>query len=904
MSSALTLAELLDQLESGKLLLLPNSRAARELRSAYDAHQRARGHTAWEPAAALSWQQWAGGLWSELVVVGSESRLLLNSAQEHSLWRDIICDDASHRTLGSPDTLAELAHSAWTLAAAYSATGNLRGAGFQHDSRIFSQWTVEFSKRCAATGCLSSALLEDALRRHVASGALPAPETLTLAGFGNLSPAQESLLSTLQERGTAIERHELAAAPIAERLRGSVIAANPREELQLATHWVRGYLEEHRDAQPRVAILLPNLNEDQAELESVLREILAPELQSVTTDLSCAPWEISATAPLASLHMISIALDLAHWTIGPISIERISGLLLSSCLGRIDERDALARFDAHTLRRQPLLRSEMDIAGLLLLLTSRDPDTPSLAPWLRDVASLARRAAATKTATFADWMEHIRALLAAAIWSGADSTHALTATEFEAARAWDSVLDMVSTLDFSGRRVSFAVALDALDLQARRTLFAPPSTHAPVRVMSITEAEGCLFDSVVFLRATDDNWPTPQHAHPLLPWGLQRSLSMPGTDAAHDTGRSQAFTAGLLERTGSILFTSAAENNDGKLRPSPLLSEFGLQRLSPSDLLPPAPTKPHIETETVLDDMPLPPLTSHVVKGGAAVLQAQAACGFRAFAKFRLHSTGLDLRDLGLDVRDSGNHIHLALETFWKQVKSQKKLRESPPEEIDSFLRNSIDTALQRHFTPSSPWDTAYLDLQRRRLHKLLKDWLRLEMQRGPFEVIDAEHKTTLSVGPLDLDLRLDRMDRVGDGEDVVLVDYKTGSASPKDWEDERPDQPQLPLYALYPSPETVKAVAFATIRPGKQMKWSGYQAEEGILPKARDNHRDLNLLIEEWRITLTQLAQNFADGKAFVDPKNYPATCKYCDQRLLCRLDPTTLREHNDDAATEGYDG
>jgi RecB family exonuclease len=155
-----------------------------------------------------------------------------------------------------------------------------------------------------------------------------------------------------------------------------------------------------------------------------------------------------------------------------------------------------------------------------------------------------------------------------------------------------------------------------------------------------------------------------------------------------------------------------------------------------------------------------------------------------------------------------------------------------------------------------------------------------------------------LPVGPLDLDLRLDRMDRIGDedGEAIVLVDYKTGSASPKKWEGHRPDEPQLPLYALYPSHGTVKAVTFATVRAGKEMKWSGYQSEEGILPKARDNRRDLNLLIEEWRITLTQLAQDFADGKAFVAPKDYPKTCKYCEQRLLCRLDPVTLRQHEDE--------
>jgi len=889
MSSALTLAELLHQLDRGNLLLLPSARAARELRSAFDAHQRTLGHAAWEPAAALSWQQWTSALWSDLVVAGSESRLLLNAAQEHSLWREIIRDDTTHRTLGSLDTLAELAQSAWSLAASYNATANLRGAGFHHDSRIFSQWAAEFSKRCAANGCLSSALLEDALRRHVASGALPPLETLQLAGFGDITPAQESLLTALHERGTTIERHDLVAAPDTEKLRGSVIAANPREELQLAARWARGYLEVHRDSHPRVAILIPNLGEDHAELDGVLREVLAPELQSITADLSSTPCETSAITPLASLQMISSALDLAHWTLGPLSIERISALLLSPCLGSSEQRDALARFDAHTLRQQTLLRPEIDIAGVLSLLTSRDLETPPIASWLRDVASLAQRAASIKTATFADWMEHIRALLAAALWSGTDPARTLTAAEFEAARAWDGVLDLVSTLDFSGRRISFHAALDALDLQAQRTIFAPPNTHAPVQVMSVAEAEGCLFDAVVFLRATDANWPAPQHAHPLLPWSLQRSLAMPGTDAARAAERSRAFTAGLLERTGSILFTSAAENNDGKLRPSPLLSEFGLQQLSPAQLLPLGPTQPHVEPETIPDDTPLPPFVSQEIRGGAAVLQAQAACGFQAFARFRLNAQDLDTVDLGFDAPESGSRLHSALQFFWKQIETQEALRKMPPEDREQALRLCVDQAMAKHLPPRGAWDEAYLVLQKQRMVSLLLGWLDLELQRSPFRVRDRETDLQVSVGPLTLDVRFDRIDMLQDG--FALIDYKTGIAGhPNQWKGDRPDDPQLPLYALLDGEDELRALAFAKVRAG-EMKWLGYQSQPGILPPSRVNEVvDLQQKIGEWRTSLTQLAHDFADGKAAVDPKQYPQTCDRCAQRLLCRLDPATL--------------
>jgi hypothetical protein len=61
---------------------------------------------------------------------------------------------------------------------------------------------------------------------------------------------------------------------------------------------------------------------------------------------------------------------------------------------------------------------------------------------------------------------------------------------------------------------------------------------------------------------------------------------------------------------------------------------------------------------------------------------------------------------------------------------------------------------------------------------------------------------------------------------------------------------------------------------------------------------------VEDWRAVLTSLAADFHGGKTDVRPKNYPETCRYCQQRLLCRLDVTTLSadetEDPDDAFVE----
>jgi ATP-dependent helicase/nuclease subunit B len=192
--------ELLDFLESrrGGTLLLPHARAARDLRVAFAVRQRARGVEAWETPTILSWGQWTSSLWSELVVAGAEERLLMNQAQEHRLWREIVAEDAAVGALGPGDSLAELARSGWALAAAYGATSRLRSFVATHDSRVFAEWVEVFSRRCGSKGYLSTALLEEVLRQHVERGTLAHLEALELAGFGEKTPAQETLLEWLR----------------------------------------------------------------------------------------------------------------------------------------------------------------------------------------------------------------------------------------------------------------------------------------------------------------------------------------------------------------------------------------------------------------------------------------------------------------------------------------------------------------------------------------------------------------------------------------------------------------------------------------------------------------------------------------------------------------------------------
>ena len=141
------------------------------------------------------------------------------------------------------------------------------------------------------------------------------------------------------------------------------------------------------------------------------------------------------------------------------------------------------------------------------------------------------------------------------------------------------------------------------------------------------------------------------------------------------------------------------------------------------------------------------------------------------------------------------------------------------------------------------------------------------------------------------MSVRMDRVDETAGGE--LVIDYKTGIVDTKDWLSNRPDAPQLPLYAVVSDPERLGGVAFAQLRVGKEMGWKGFAARDGVLsnPK-RLKIESFAEQVEQWREVLTKLAEQFAAGDASVQPKSYPKTCTYCEQRLLCRVVGASLEE------------
>ena len=891
MSSALEPAALLALLHAGERVLLPSARAAKAWRERFDAAQCAHGLRAWKLPPVGSWSEWTDSLWSTLTLEGRDERVLLNRLQEERLWVEVILNSPEGVSLtpSAARELAALARSGLALAAGHNALSRVRVSADSPDTKAFANWQALFLQACANGRLLPRALLETALSEHLGARTLTVTGSVHLAGFDRFTPAQELLLDTLRPAGCAVLSHALVRPAPSVPLRGTVLTAAPRDDLRWAACWTRERLKQAGDASCTVALLLPDPASERTQLDPVLREVLAPELTAIEADLSSRPWEFGTGPALASLSLVQHAMLLLNWVQADLPLESVGALLLSPFLAHGDELEARARFEMHALRRAPLLRPELSLGALLQL--AQRPQSRLQLPGLQALRQLAGAPGTLSgNGSHADWTELIRKLLRSVGWPG---PRTLSAAEFRATEAWESVLDLIATLDFTGRRVSFADVIGLLKHELENTPAPEAAAGAPLQILRLAEAEGCLFDSVLLLHATDSNLPLPEQVHPLLAWELQRSLGLPGSDPALTHARSRDTIRGLAGRCGDLLFVSAITDENGPLRASPLAAALRLEPLDPDLLVPWIAPQTPLEPDLVPDASPLPPLPAVQVSGGARILELQAACGFRAFAELRLGAGKPEAGTLGLDPRESGNVLHTALEFFWTETQTQKALRAFSTEQRNEQIRRSVHHGfgrLREGISPGDRWANAYLDILQRRLRLLLDRWLDLELQRGNFTVLPPEQKQTVHVGPLELSVRPDRIDSVDGG--FVLVDYKTSSAlSTGDWLGDRPEAPQLPLYALLGETPEFRGLAFARLRPGKAMAWLSLEDRPGLFqPKRGGALHDIAGQIELWRTELDRLASDFAAGRTEVHPKTYPSTCQYCQQRLLCRLDAATL--------------
>ena len=555
------------------------------------------------------------------------------------------------------------------------------------------------------------------------------------------------------------------------------------------------------------------------------------------------------------------------------------------------------------------MEAEADFSWLQRRLREKDVSgLADLRERMRNVETLAQAATNSENLrrTYAEWSEAVEQMLRTAGWAVYVPK---TSAEFQLLTRWNSMLEELATLDAVAERVSYSTFIAALGDVAARTLYALETQNAPVQILGIPESAGLTFDAVWFLSASATAWPPKGNAQPWIPWHMQRQALMPYADANADEGYARAATQRILAASKETVFSfplqddsepsGGARASKAETRISPILFEvlpqtpisvIELTRLEPS-----AKVTVEVKSESAIAR------TATKVRQGVRFLKLQAACPFQAFAEIRLGATELKDPALGLAPTDQGSVIHDVLRLFWTEVKDQTTLRAFSSEQRKTMVTGLIQKAISE-VPARSAMEKALLATEAERLCERVLAWLQLEEQRPDFSVVACEQTISNAViGKVEADFRIDRIDRVGSGESagLALIDYKTGATDAKACDGDRPDEPQLPAYAMlmrqhFSEEAPLRGAALASLQ-AKDMQFkiihSLSQTFTMIDPPKRsrtpilETAEELEARVDAWQDTLLNLADDFHVGIATVDPKNAATTCKFCAQGIFCRI-------------------
>ncbi len=867
-------------LAAGTAVLTPNRRLSRAVREAEHLYRQSQGEQTWTSSSIMPLRQFWLERWQRAVTRGLlPASTLLDIGAQRILWRRIVENEGGFSLL-SPGRAAALCQEAserlalWQIDLDDDRHAALRQSfSFDDDARAFLRWEKRFRDALREVDALTP---EQALAQL-----LDCPEALdvdlALLYLEDLPPLHRALC----ERARSCR--QLALRDARAKLLPVQVFADPRAELQAAAKWCKACVEANPNG--RYGVVLADMQGDRDRLEYFLRR----EFDCLTANYERLPVNFATGFTLDSVALVRDALRILELSAEEVDVESAIALLHSRFIGDLktdpQQRERCIR------RLRELARARIPARVLRGLLDEMLSEPAQDSPWNRAMQLESRSRLHHRRRVPSQWLEPFRALLDAWGWPRG---LALDSLEFQQLTQWQEALDGFAQLDRVCGALSFFEALQRLREFLAEQQFQPRTEDRAIQVLGPLETTGLNFDALWVTGMSAARWPAAARPNPYIPHRLQRELGMPHADATWEWAWARRRWNHWLAGSDNLQ-TSFVNLEDGaEATVSPLLAGVGQTVSEATEAF----DARWGQQAAAAEFDPLTPEPVPVSVGeraftgvGAAVLEQQSLCPFQAFAATRLRASPMPAPSAGLLATERGSLMHRALFHLWGSLVDSDALEQADERILDEYLESALDYAEQGIARERlDVLGSDLLLLERERLKNLLASWLELERERPEsFVVSGREEQRDYELDGLKLRLRLDRVDRLADGSEIIL-DYKSGAPeSLNRWMGERPSRPQLPLYALLDPPAA--GIAFASLKPGK-LGFRGIGARSfatGIDSAAQwseeGDEQDMTMdrLRSRWHRELGALAQEFLAGESTVDPA--PDACRYCQRQMLCRL-------------------
>ncbi|MEA3363259.1 MAG: PD-(D/E)XK nuclease family protein [Thermodesulfobacteriota bacterium] len=867
----------------GALVLTANKRLSRYLHSRFDQQMQVEGESVWSTPQIFSYEGW---LTRCLEGLGAGWRLL-NQHQQQYLWEEQIENSSRGTTLEllQLSKTAEKAIQAHRLLNEYNLS--LDGQYLTEDQLVFSRWQRRYKDHCQQHDWLDQSDLPGLICSALKGGKLNLPQQVLLIGFDQLAPGLLLLMKTVNDAGGCCEEVSLQGEQ-----NGKIVcyaARDRHDEIESAARWARSLLDRGEGS---IGVVVPDLQQHRRQIERIFREQIDPAATVALNDDE-AVFSLSLGGSLADQGVVHAALEClgaGH----QLSLDQTSFLLRTPYLdGALREADSRAFFDQ---KLRSFRQQHFKLSRLKTLLEEKT----NLAIFSQVLKTIQSAQQLNDKVLPGVWAARFADQLFLLGWPGERS---IASSEFQASKMWqEKALTALVALDPLLPPISRQRAFNLLRRISQEIEFQLEGSVGPLQVVGLLESSGLMFQHLWVMGLGEAVLPARPQPNPFIPLKLQRDYDMPHASAARELFFAEQVVARLQSASDDIVFSYPRLDGDCALRPSPLIPPHNPEILPPlADLLDLSSLlKSNLPGMDTLSDHHGPRMDQALVEGGTSLLKDQAHCPFRAFFHHRLHAQQFAEATPGIAPMARGDLLHLVLELIWKGLQNQTSLLSLAEQERIELIKTQVAAAFTAYFEHKSAPAEQLLQLEAERVVTLVQEWLvKIEMERDPFHVLETEQQHIEKIGPLQIRLKVDRIDQLEGGERIV-IDYKTGvDLHAEDFLSQPLIEPQLPIYAVADPAFKADGIVFAKLRRG-ECRFVGVVREKGLLGKVREltaypqslelGLSDWDELLIFWRQQIDQLAENFVAGEAVVQPYDLIKSCQYCDLSGICRIQEATM--------------
>lgn len=900
--------ELFARLRGNEIVLTANQRISRFLCQEWARRQRSMSVDVFASLPCFALQIWFERVWTKLLAIGMPERAcrpILNANQERLVWSSILAEDLQENQLLSVESLVDTVIEAWK---------NLRLWCKDLDDldeeteevKLFKKWVNQFRARCDDLKVMDQSDRLFWINSHIHK--LPNQNSFILVGFDALAPLQESIFLQLRNMGGRTDFFDIDV----NKQHHVVAVADTSSEILAAAQWAAAIVagrdsnslkskESTSIQNPKIGIVIPDLANLRQQVETTFNEVFEPQVILPQSSRHAPGFNLSAGQPLAQTPLYSTAFLTLQLLGGELEINQWRRLFGSPFLWRLEHlADRLTIIDQLQNRFERISCDTM----LKAVEAFYGSDIRLDIEWVSRLTHFMemRLALIGKTLTYTQWGFELSALLNALGWPG---ERTLDTLEYQQLTRWAELLALLAELDsVSESTVNWQQALSQLTRIAY-TPFQPQTKTSPVQILGLLEAAGLQFDHLWVMGLDYRVWPAPCQPNPFIPLHQQKKWDMPKASAQRELTLATQLTRRLISSSSQTVLSYAQNDGDQPLQASPLLDGFerkDVAQLTLESVQNHFELNPPAVLECIEDQRAPTLLQGRSGRGGSQIIKNQALCPFKAFAEHRLLAKNRDKFRMGVSPLVRGNLIHKTLELLWCQLKDQQSLLALSLPERDDLIDAALHKAWSGLTGVESLGETT-VAMEKLRTKELVNNWLDLEAQRPPFRVLFQEKSLYYKVDKLEISVRYDRSDQNIENDEIMVIDYKTGRTDIKKWFGERPEEPQIPLYAIAER-HPISAVAFAEINRHaitlKGVSRSGEEGQEFTSVQELDKWdmpNSWDALTVYWRQTIEVLAQQFCTGVAVVDPKS-ETTCQFCDLKPFCRIGFTADSQSGRDAS------